>query len=298
MATRFQGRTIARPGCVEMYSGPHQSSRRSIAAATPTYVSAASLDSLIQVEIIPRLLIAHPARPEASVKKVASATISASEAENFAALPLMLEADELLDHVETFIARGVPVESIFVDLLAPSARRLGQAWDDDTCDFVDVTMGLWRLQEVMREIATRVPAVAEALAAPRSALFSPMPGEQHSFGVLMIEEVFSRAGWRSEALIEPRRRELLAVLAARNFDLVGLTISCDCPSGTLSDLITAMRSVSKNPAIQILIGGRLVNANPGMAALTGADGTAPDACSALALAEEKVFGSRQLDRIV
>jgi methanogenic corrinoid protein MtbC1 len=262
------------------------------------HASTASLDTLIQAEIIPRLLIAHPPRRAGSATSDSSAAISASEAQRFAALPLILEADELLDHVETFIARGVPVESILIDLLAPSARRLGQAWEEDACDFVDVTMGLWRLQEVMREVAIRVPAVAEALAAPRSALLSPMPGEQHSFGVLMIEEVFSRAGWRTEALLEPRRPDLLRAVAGRNFDLVGLTISCDCPSCALSELITAIRSVSKNPKIQILIGGRVVNANPGLAALTGADGTAPDARSALALAEEKVFGSRQLDHFV
>ena len=45
-----------------------------------------------------------------------------------------------------------------VDLLAPAARLLGEYWEDDRCDFVDVTMGLWRLQEVVHEIAARAPA--------------------------------------------------------------------------------------------------------------------------------------------
>lgn len=298
MATRFEGRTNRLSGDLDMHSAAKHTLPKPSSPSIWAYGPTTSLDSLIQAEIIPRLLTAHPTRAAEHSPPVAAAVISASEAQRFAVLPLIMEADELLDHVETFIARGVPVESILVDLLAPSARRLGQAWEDDTCDFVDVTMGLWRLQEVMREMAARVPAVAEALSAPRSALFSPMPGEQHSFGVLMMEDVFSRAGWRSEALLEPRRRELLGALAGRNFDLVGLTISCDCPTGALSDLITAMRSVSNNPAIQILIGGRAVNANPGMAQLAGADGTAPDARTALALAEEKVLGSRRLDHFV
>lgn len=256
---------------------------------------ASPLNALVQAEIIPRLLVAHR-RPAPPTEMVGSSTaIEAADADRFAPLALTLEADELLEEVERFLARGVPVEAILVDLLAPSARRLGQFWEEDDCDFVDVTMGLWRLQEVMREIAARMPGVRQVLAAPRSALFSPMPGEQHSFGTLMVEEVFARAGWETEVLIEPKRQELLRVLATRNFDLAGLTVSCDSPSGPLSELITAMRSVSKNPVIQILIGGRVVNADPELAARAGADGTAQDARSALALAEAKVPQSRPLD---
>lgn len=298
MATGYLGRATAR----SEYGEEAGISRRLVdgwpTSRHPPRVSGPCLDALIQTEIIPRLLISHPPCTVVVASDSDGGRITTAEAQDFAALPLVLEADELLDHVEAFISRGVPVESIFVDLLAPSARRLGQAWEDDNCDFVDVTMGLWRLQEVMREIASRVPTVTGALTAPCSALFSPMPGEQHSFGTLMIEEVFSRAGWQSEALIEPRRQELLAVLAAKSFDLVGLTISCDCPSGSLSELITAMRSVSKNPYIQVFIGGRVVNACPDLVDAAGADGTAPDAQSALILAEQKVFGSRQLALIV
>jgi hypothetical protein len=64
---------------------------------------------------------------------------------------------------------------VFIDLLAPSARRLGQHWEDDDCDFVDVTMGLWRLQEVMREVTMRFRRRARA-ARPRAALFAPPGG--------------------------------------------------------------------------------------------------------------------------
>lgn len=287
MATMFGGRSgeaLSRgTGMGERPSKP--------SASRPNRRHGVTLDRLIQGEIIPRLLSAHPA--PVAVKVLAEATpavgpIDPAEARAFALLPLELEADELLERVDAFLQRGVPVEAIFVDLLAPAARKLGQDWEDDTCDFVDVTMGLWRLQEVMRELAVRVPAVRDALTAPRSALFSPMPGEQHSFGALMMDEVFARVGWRSEALIEPRRADLLRAIAEHNFDLVGLTLSCDCPSGPLSDLIMAIRGVSKNPAVQVFIGGRVVNADPGLVSRVGADGTAPDASSALALAEQKV----------
>lgn len=256
--------------------------------------STVPLDNLIQEQIIPRLLMAHSHNGPRHSSEGAQ-TIDPEDAANFASLPLELEADELLAVVEGYLARGIAVESIFVDLLAPSARKLGQHWEEDGCDFLDVTMGLWRLQEVMREIAICYPSASGLQDPPRSALFLPMPGDCHSFGALMIEEVFARGGWQTDVLVEPRRKELLQIVAERHFDLVGLTVSNDCPTAVLKELVSAIRSVSRSPKTQIFIGGRMVDDNPGIVAAVGADGTAPDACAFFALAELKITGSGRLD---
>lgn len=248
-----------------------------------------AFDALISEQIIPRLLMAQAhGAPGRSPAPPGTLAVDPAEVARFASLPLQLEADELLVVVEGILARGASVESVFVDLLATSARRLGQHWEDDDCDFVDVTMGLWRLQEVMREVTLRFPPPRAHPARQRSALFAPMPGDAHSFGALMVEEVFARAGWQTEVMIEPERKELLHHVSAHCVDLVGLTLSCDCPNATLASLISAMRSVSRSPDLKILIGGKMVNANPAIVDAVGADGTASDACGALALADRLV----------
>jgi methanogenic corrinoid protein MtbC1 len=242
-----------------------------------------SVNTIIESEIIPRLLMAHSATDTRTRPRLMR-SITADEASRFAVLPLRLEAASLLEEVDAFIAKGASVETICLDLLAPAARKLGEMWERDECDFLDVTMGLWRLQEVMREVAARSPVDFAGLALPYSALFSPMPGDHHNFGTLMLEEVFARGGWRSEALIKPERRELLDRLARQPFDLVGLTLARDCPSAALNNLIKAVRNVSANPHIIVLVGGRMVNGNPGIAKEVGADGTGADALAALEFA--------------
>jgi methanogenic corrinoid protein MtbC1 len=245
------------------------------------------VNTIIESEIIPRLLMAHTIA-EGRVRQRRFRPISQDEAARFAMLPLRLEAASLLTEVDAFIANGASVETICLDLLAPAARKLGEMWERDECDFLDVTMGLWRLQEVMREVAARAPVDFAGLALPYSALFSPMPGDHHNFGTLMIEEVFARGGWRSEALVKPERRELLDRLARQPFDLLGLTLARDCPSAALSNLIKAVRNVSANPNIIVLVGGRMINENPGIAVEVGADGTGADALATLELANTLV----------
>lgn len=242
------------------------------------------INNLIEREIIPRLIAAHSIPGSTDNFE----PVSQEEIDRFAPLPVTLEADELLTEVEIFLSRGVSPETIFVELLAPSARRLGELWEEDSVDFTEVTMGLWRLQEVMREIACRTPTIAGRLFSPRSVLFATMPGEQHSFGTVMVEECFSRAGWDTELVVNGDRSALADRIAEQIFDLLGLTISCDCHIGPLPKLIESLRGVSKNSDIRIMIGGRVPNEHPGLADTVGADGTASNARTAIEVADELV----------
>ena len=149
-------------------------------------------------------------------------------------------------------------------------------------------MALWRLQEALREIAARTPAIVGPAVSPRSALFTPMPGEQHSFGASMVTECFARAGWDAELLLDSDRTELVGRIAGQAFDLVGVTISCDRNIDRLRSLVSAFRNVSRNPQIRVMIGGRAATTNPEIAAYVGADGTAPTATAAVAVADRLV----------
>jgi methanogenic corrinoid protein MtbC1 len=46
-----------------------------------------------------------------------------------------------------------------------------------------------------------------------------------------------------------------------------------------------MRNASANPRITVLVGGRMINENPGLVETIGADGTGADALAALDTAE-------------
>ncbi|MEG3177855.1 cobalamin B12-binding domain-containing protein [Sphingomonas sp. RB3P16] len=249
---------------------------------------ARSLNQLIEREIIPRLLVAHGAGPHPPLQIASSDGVSAAEVAAFAPLTLQVEADELLDHVETLIARGVSLETVLVDLLAPAARMLGHFWEDDRCDFVDVTMGLWRLQEVVHELSGRATHDAHRLGQARRALFASLDGDQHSFGTVVVDELFCANGWATDRLDQATTADLLERVRDQWFDLAGLTITLDYHIAPLPSIVRAIRASSRNPQIRVMVGGRALSSDAGLAAASGADGTAPDARVAVRVAGELV----------
>lgn len=241
------------------------------------------LTEIIESAILPRLMAAHGVMPAVRPRSDGADRFMATDVQALAPLAMHIEADALLDHVDALLRQGVSIDSLFVDLLAPAARQLGVLWEEDRCDFIEVTMGLWRLQEVVRELSARFPPDRRAGGA-NQALFAAMPGDQHSFGTVMIDETFRHHGWRTDVALDPTNAELLEHVARDWFDVVGLTVSCDCHIEPLPSLIRALRSVSRNPRIVVMVGGRVFLEDPVLAIEVGADGTAADAVQAVMVA--------------
>lgn len=252
-------------------------------------LSEGSLSAVIEQEIIPRLVAARP-RPTPVLVAKADTTLVTDDVMAFAPMAITAEADVLLDFIDTLIRRGVGVEAVLVDLLAPTARVLGEYWENDRCYFVDVTMGLWRLQEIVHELSAQLPAATRPGPQWR-ALFSPMPGDQHSFGAILLDEIFAREGWFTDRLGDTTTPEILEKVSTDWYDLVGLTVGYDSHMGALPSLIAAVRNVSVNSQIAVMVGGRIFVEAPARAAEVGADGTAPDARLAVEVASGLVHAA-------
>lgn len=259
---------------------------RRAAFRTRETASPDALARVIEIDIIPRLLLAH--REQAGPAAVAAqptASIPPGYADQFAAATLTEEAAPLLARAEALMASGVTVETVYLELLAPAARRLGTWWDEDACDFVDVTMGLWRIQEIVHALSALIPGAAPVEGTLRRALFAPAPGEQHGLGAIMVEEFFRRAGWQTWSAPALDEAELVALAAGRVFDIIGLTVSVEQHLAALPRTIAAVRRASRNPDVVVLVGGRVFVERPGLAGDVGADGTAADGRLAVTLAE-------------
>ena len=281
MRVNARGRAAGSVAMASIYESGHSArGPREVGSSEP---SPAMLARLIEGEIIPRLLMAH--RGDAVIAARKATAIDISEVEAFAPMVLAADVPVLLVYVESVLARGVPLDSVYVDLLGAAARELGEWWERDACDFIDVTMGLWRLQQVVHELATRLPPPPHGSSVQRRGFFTVAPGSQHSFGLVLIEEFFRRAGWQTWSAVAPSAGQLVAMVERQWFELVGFTVSRVEDLDPLPALIQSLRAASLNPAIGVMVGGGVFNASPELAAAVGADATASDGRQAVAVAE-------------
>ncbi len=244
------------------------------------------LTRTIESEIIPRLMLAYgdqgthePGSPAAGPAP------DARDVENFAALLLLPDMLVAAGFAESIRNRGVSLETIFLDLFAPAARHLGALWEADLCDFVDVTMGLSRLQQLLRDLGPFFEGEGEQPEGGRRILLIPAPGEQHTFGLSMVEEFFRRAGW--EVWVEGPRsaEELVDYLRGMWFSVIGMSVSGNQLLDQLAPAIRAIRRESLNRGIGVMVGGRIFVEHPELVTLMGADATASDARQAVLQAQ-------------
>ena len=240
---------------------------------------------------VPRLVQAHR-RQEApfASNDALSGSVSSQEVESFTAALLRGAEAELAAMLDAMGGRGLGLERVFLDLLAPSARRLGQLWTEDLCDFTDVTIGLGRLQRMMRELS---PAFGTEVVHPpngRRVLLVRAPGEQHSFGLSMVAEFFRRAGWEVASAGEGEQSDPVTAVRREWFDVVGFSVGSETRLDWLPACIAAVRRASCHREIAVLVGGPLFTLRPQLARQVGADATTADGSKAPGLAESLLAG--------
>ncbi len=240
----------------------------------------------IEGEIIPRLMLAWRAPPHRPPMHAAPAMTSSKNVVEFTGLVLSSDFTMAMSYVEDLRAQGVSLELICLNLLAPTARRLGDLWNDDLCDFTQVTLGLCQLHRVLRELEPMLWHYGnDSQRQKRCALIIPVPGEQHTFGLAMVTDFFRRAGWDVCSDCIRDDHDLAAVVRDQWFALVGFSLSCERHIEALAASIRTVRRTSRNRSVGIMVGGQLFNEYPGLVARVGADATATDGRQATLQAE-------------
>lgn len=241
------------------------------------------LSRVVEAEIIPRLMLAH--RMEASTRGPGPRKPTAEDIEAFASLVLAPAGEVVEARIAALVDDGLALDSLLLDLLAPTARHLGVLWEEDLCDFAELTIAMGRLQRIMHDLSRRYGGETGGHRDGHSILLSLCPGETHMFGLSMIEQFFRDAGWDVTSTALAPVGEILNQARTAWFDVIGLSLGCEVLLPTLTKTVLELRRVSFNPGVRILVGGPIFVDNPGHIERVGADATASDARRAVAAAE-------------
>lgn len=289
-ASSFNLITLGRlyPGIAMLNSAIRPSSRKLTAVQfgfPAEVVCAGSLRSLIESQIIPRLLEAHPHAGAANSQHFdLSFKPAASDVATFSELCVSRDPEEVLTFVEGLLLNGVNSDSIFLDLIAPAARHLGLMWEQERADFTQVTMGLLRMHQVTHRLGFAYQSGPQNAGTSKRIMLASAPGSQHILGLAMASEFFRKSGWQVVVEIANTPSELYAAAKNEWFDLIGLSVSLTQQFSGLPELVTTLKRTSCNPSIPVLLGGPAFFSSGITAQSLGADAIATDALEGVQIA--------------
>ncbi len=255
--------------------------------------SPGALARTLQCEVIPRLMVAHRTQRSPLVTSAADGGLNTADVIAFTDLIMAPEMTAAFESVARRRASDVPLESIYLDLLMPAARRLSDLWEADLCHYEEIAIGMLHLQQVLRELSPEFSDEGECRPQGPKALLLSAPGEQSMLGVYMVTEFyrclsaefFHRAGWEVWRAPPRSRAQLLDIVGSNWFDVIDISATCEARLPLLVADLADLRKVSRNARVGMMIGGQVFDAHPEFANGLGADACACDPRDALAHAE-------------
>lgn len=174
-------------------------------------------------------------------------------ADRLIAAALAPESDALPAVLAAFRREGVDGDAV-CDLVMPlAARELGRAWEDDRLSFIDVSLGMVRMQRLLRDV---LADPAQPGNGP-SVLFILPEGEQHTLGALVAVRQLRRLGLPTMLSVGEKQRTIAEIVRTRRFDAAFVSIATAESLETARDLVTCLE-VETAGTLPVVVGGALL----------------------------------------
>ena len=183
----------------------------------------------------------------------------------------VVHADDHRRHmvISKLISSGVSSDEIIDRYVPDAARRLGEAWVDDTLSFVQVSVGAARLQETVRILASR-PGVSVTIPLGHRILIAIPAGEDHTLGAFVAAGHFRRHGVWVHMAIGQEAAEVVELVRSTPFDMVGISGAGRRSIGPVRELVDRIRTAVATPP-PIVVGGAVCSCGIDICADTSAD---------------------------
>lgn len=251
-----------------------------------------SLLAVIEKQIIPRLLNVQQFFTGKSKALDDSGFVAAQpEYETFTQSCLKGDSPTANGIVDTLMAKGLSQEQIFLELITPAARQLGVLWEQDLCDFTQVTCGLAIMHQTIYRLGYESPARPREDGDTERIMLACAPGSQHFLGLTIVADFFRKSGAEVVLEISSTESELLRAVANEWFDVVGISVALEVQLQALPALIQHIRESSGNPKVRVVLGGPIFLLKEFSPQTLGADAIFTDAREAVGAVKRLVRGA-------
>ncbi len=239
-------------------------------AQMPLNLKASSiLKNVFVASVIPQLTRATSAYPARGLPAAHARALELAE--------LLVATDQgaAVDLIDELQADGGAIGKLAATLFEPAARRLGDLWSEDFCSEFDVTVALCRMQTAVRLLTAGCPPRVPSRLHQPLVLIAPEPGELHRLGAALDRTVLENAGWQPHCEYPSDGNALDELLDSTWFDVLDLSLSAafrrEQVLPKLRETIAQARRASRNPALVVVVGGRMFKEEKAAGHAVGAD---------------------------
>ncbi len=184
------------------------------------------------------------------------------------------------------VEEGTPVRVIYQEVFQPVQREVGRLWQMNEISVAQEHYCTAATQLIMSQL---YPYIFGTARRGRRFLGTCVGGELHEIGVRMVTDFFEMDGWDTFYLGANTPVDgILESLRAERIDVVGISATMTYHVDRVESMIQAIRDTDLPAEPRILVGGYPFNVSATLWEHVGADGYAPDADTAIALANEFV----------
>jgi len=195
------------------------------------------LADIIARTIVPELLVRN--KDLFSTSSDAFGHPTQADIERLSSLILGPENSDALEYINALREKGLTLDHLYLELLEPTARHLGELWIVDKIDFFAVTIGVGRMQRIVHHFADldKLAPYDEK----RRALMLVPPGEDHTFGSQLVQRFLRAADWSVVALDGRETNKAADLVVHEWMTVVGISISSDVDIESMRHLIQSIR---------------------------------------------------------
>lgn len=184
--------------------------------------------------------------------------------------------------IDEAVQSGVTVKEIYLEVFQRSQREIGRLWQMNRLSVAQEHYCTAATQSIMSSLYPHIFGTARV---GRTLVAACVCGDLHEIGLRIVSDFFEMEGWDTYYVgANTPTASIVDTVVRREADVLGLSATMLFHVPAVVEIIEAVRATERRGGVRILVGGYPFNVAPDLWQTVGADAYAPDAASAVAVA--------------
>jgi 5-methyltetrahydrofolate--homocysteine methyltransferase len=185
--------------------------------------------------------------------------------------------------VTTALESGVAARTILDEGMLAAMAEVGRLFEEGECYVPEMMISARAMKTGLKKLQPSIKQTDVQVAG--TVALGTVKGDLHDLGKNLVGMMLEGAGFTVKDLGVDVAPEAF-VAAADEVDLIGLSALLTTTVGNMKNTLAALDAAGKRPKVKVMVGGAPVTED--FARMIGADGYAPDASRAVALAKSLI----------